>query len=113
MRQWMAAGLDSAVRRLRVKLVVEGDGAAPRLHARDSERPVLRRPRSDADKVQACADVGGMVRNRARAARRWTVALRENLIRRRINHDERSMMFHAPSMVPADGGRECRRSPVP
>jgi hypothetical protein len=54
-----------------------------------------------ADHVQTGADVGGAVGHRAPAAGIRTVAFRENLIGRGVKHDERAIVIHAHSIVPA------------
>ena len=84
----------------RARLVDDGDWASPRLHLRDSERPVSRVV-SAADDVQPRTDVRGAIGHRAPAAGIRPVAFRENLIGRGVKHDERVIVIHAPSMVPA------------
>ena len=56
---------------------------------------------SAADDMQPCADVGGAVGHRALAAGIRAVAFRENLIGRGVKHDERVIVIHVPSIVPA------------
>ena len=93
----------------RGRLVDGGEWTAPRLHLRDSE---FRVPGaiSGADEVQARADVWGAVGHRAPASRIRTVAFREDLIRRGIQHDERVIVIHVPSMAEAYAGDQSRRS---
>ena len=74
------------------------EGAVPGLHLRNREGHVLTRGASDADQVQSCADVGRTVRDRAAAIRGWAAALVEHLIRRRIEHDEPSILIHVQSI---------------
>ena len=88
------------------------EGAAPGLHLHDREGHVLTRGTSHADEVQPRADVGRTVRDRAAAIRGWAAALVEHLIRRRIEHDEPSILIHLQSISLARRRRKCRKSSV-
>lgn len=88
------------------------EGAAPGLHLRDRKGQVLTMGASHADDVQSRADVGRTVRDRAATIRGWAAALVEHLVRRRIEHDEPSILIHVQSISLARRRRKCRKSSV-